>query len=96
MPAQSEIFFSQCGKDVRCSSSILEGHEPYEFSHAKADLWVLKVEAKALGGRIRQPDRFCSLQFNAAEGAGGLFADMLHLIPPRFDAMSPEAGTSAG
>ena len=80
------MFFSQCGKDVRCNPGgfILErSHEPYEFSHAEAaDLWVMKVEAKALNGRIRQPDRFCSLQFNAAEGAGGLFADMLHLIPP--------------
>jgi hypothetical protein len=79
---------------VRCNpgSFILErSHEPYEFSHAEAaDLWVVKVEAKALGGRIRQPDRFCSLQFNAADGAGGLFTDMLHLIPNRFDAMSPE------
>ncbi len=100
VPAQSEVFFSQCGKDVRCNPGgfILErSHEPYEFSHGEAaDLWVVKVEAKALGGRIRQPDRFCSLQFNAAEGAGGLFADMLHLIPHRFDAMSPETRNTVG
>ena len=92
VPARSEAFFSQCGKDVRCQPGgfILErSHEPYEFSHHEAaDLWVMKVEAKALGGRVRQPDRFCSMQFNAAEGAGGLFADMLHLIPGRFDAMT--------
>jgi AraC-like DNA-binding protein len=100
VPARSEVFFSQCGKDVRCNpgSFILErSHEPYEFSHAEAaDLWVVKVDAKALGGRIRQPDRFCSLQFNAADGAGGLFADMLHLIPNRFDAMSPETRATVG
>ncbi len=100
VPARSEVFFSQCGKDVRCNpgSFILErSHEPYEFSHAEAaDLWVVKVEAKALGGRIRQPDRFCSLQFNAADGAGGLFTDMLHLIPNRFDAMSPETRSTVG
>ena len=100
VPARSEVFFSQCGKDVRCNPGgfILErSHEPYEFSHAEAaDLWVMKVEAKALGGRIRQPDRFCSLQFNATEGAGGLFTDMLHLIPNRFDAMSPETRATVG
>lgn len=100
VPARSEVFFSQCGKDVRCNAGgfILErSHEPYEFSHAEAaDLWVVKVESKALGGRIRQPDRFCSMQFNAADGAGGLFADMLHLIPGRFDAMSHEVRSTVG
>lgn len=100
VPARSEVFFSQCGKDVRCNPGgfILErSHEPYEFSHGEAaDLWVMKVEAKAVNGRIRQPDRFCSLQFNAAEGAGGLFADMLHLIPNRFDAMTPETRSTVG
>ena len=100
VPARSRVFFSQCGKDVRCDPGgfILErSHEPYEFSHAEAaDLWVMKVEAKALGGRIRQPDRFCSMQFNAAEGAGGLFSDMLHLIPDRFDAMSTETRATVG
>ena len=100
VPARSEVFFSQCGKDVRCSpgSFILErSHEPYEFSHAEAaDLWVVKVDAKALGGRIRQPDRFCSLQFDAADGAGGLFTDMLHLIPNRFEAMSLETRSTVG
>jgi AraC-like DNA-binding protein len=100
VPARSEVYFSQCGKDVRCNPGgfILErSHEPYEFSHDEpADLWVMKVEAKALGGRIRQPDRFCSLQFNASEGAGGLFTDMLHLIPGRFDAMTPEVRATVG
>ncbi len=100
VPARSEIFFSQAGKDVRCQPGgfILErSHEPYEFSHDDpADLWVMKVEAKAMCARIRAPDRFCSLQFNAADGAGGLFADMLHLIPQRFDAMSVEVRDTVG
>jgi AraC-like DNA-binding protein len=100
VPARSEIFFSQGGHDVRCNPGgfILErSHEPYEFSHdVPADLWVMKVEAKALGLRLRAPDRFCSMQFNAAEGAGGLFADMLHLIPARFDAMSVEVRETVG
>lgn len=100
VPARSEVFFAQCGKDVRCPPGgfILErSHEPYEFSHDDpADLWVLKVAASALAGRIRQPDRFCTLQFNASEGAGGLFADMLHLIPGRFEAMTAEGRAMVG
>jgi AraC-like DNA-binding protein len=100
VPARSEVFFSQGGKDVRCQPGgfILErSHEPYEFSHDDpSDLWVMKVEAKALGLRLRAPDRFCSLQFNAAEGAGGLFADMLHLIPGRFEAMNVEVRETVG
>ena len=43
-----------------------------------------------------QPDRFCSLQFDAADGAGGLFTDMLHLIPNRFEAMSLETRSTVG
>lgn len=100
VPARSDVFFSQCGQDVRCSPGgfLLErSHEPYEFSHAEAaDLWVLKVEAKALGGRIRAPDRFCSMAFDASNGAGGMFVDMLHLIPGRFDAMTPEVRSTVG
>jgi AraC-like DNA-binding protein len=100
VPARSEIFFSQGGKDVRCHPGgfILErSHEPYEFSHDEAaDLWVVKVTAKAMGARIRAPDRFCSMQFDAGGGAGGLFADMLHLIPGRFDAMSDEVRSHVG
>lgn len=100
VPARSDVFFSQCGQDVRCSPGgfLLErSHEPYEFSHAEAaDLWVLKVEAKALAGRIRAPDRFCSMAFDASNGAGGMFVDMLHLIPGRFDAMTPEVRMTVG
>ena len=43
-----------------------------------------------LGGRIRAPDRFCSLQFDATNGANGLFVDMVHLIPARYDSMTEE------
>ena len=100
VPAQSEIFFAQCGKEVRCNPGgfILErSHEPYEFSHAEAaDLWVLKVDSRRLNHLVRAPDRFCSLEFDARDGAGGLFADMLHLIPGRFDAMTDETRATVG
>jgi AraC-like DNA-binding protein len=36
------------------------------------------------------------MQFDAGEGAGGFFADMLHLIPGRFDEMNAEARTTVG
>ena len=100
VPAKAEVHFSQCGKDVRCNPGgfiIERSDEPYDFSHAEAaDLWVVKVGASALAGRIRAPNRFCSLQFDATNGAGGLFVDMLQHIPHRFDAMSSEVRSTVG
>ena len=100
IPSRSEVFFSQCGQDVRCNPGgfIFErSHEPYEFSHAEAaSLWVLKVDQSCLAGRIRAPDRFCSMQFDATNGTGGLFIDMLHNIPARVDMMAPQARATVG
>lgn len=94
VPAKSEVRFNQCGREVRANPGtfiIERSHEPYEFSHAEAaDLWVMKLSAEMLGGRVRAPDRFCSLEFDATNGANGLFVDMLHLIPLRYDAMTEE------
>jgi AraC-like DNA-binding protein len=100
VPVRSEVFFSQAGKDVRCRPGglILErSHEPYIFSHDHpADLWVMKVAASALGGRIRQPDRFCSMQFDTSSGSGGLFCDMLELVARRNEDMSSELCATIG
>ncbi|WP_454744435.1 AraC family transcriptional regulator [Ciceribacter selenitireducens] len=100
VPAKAEVSFSQCGRDVKCRPGgfILErSSEPYQFSHAEpADMWVLKVDADALTGRLRAPDRFCTLQFEANNGAGGLFNDMLQLLPARFDGMTHEARATVG
>ncbi|TAA64004.1 helix-turn-helix domain-containing protein [Shinella sp. JR1-6] len=100
VPAKAEVFFSQCGKDIRCPPGgffLERSSEPYQFSHAEpADMWVLKVEGDALAGRMRAPDRFCTLQFEADNGAGGLFTDMLHLLPARFDGMTQEARITVG
>jgi AraC-like DNA-binding protein len=100
VPARSEIQFSQCGREVRCNPGgfILErSDEPYVFSHAEqADLWVLKVDASALGARIRQPGRFCSYQFDASNGASALFTDILHIIPRRYGVMTEELCETVG
>lgn len=100
VPAKSEVRFSQCGKEVRANPGAFfleRSHEPYDFSHADAaDLWVMKVSLKMLGGRVRAPDRFCSLEFDATNGANGLFVDMLHLVPHRYDAMTDETRTTVG
>lgn len=100
VPVRSEVYFSQCGKDVTCNPGgfILErSHEPYEFSHDDDNcLWVLKVSDKVLGGRIRAPGRFCSMQFDAGNGAGGLFTDMLQHIPSRIENLTEAARTTVG
>lgn len=100
LPTKSEVRFAQGGKEVRANPGaffIERSHEPYEFSHAEpADLWVMKLGKDMLGGRIRAPDRFCSLQFDATNGANGLFVDMVHLIPARYDSMTEEARAIVG
>lgn len=100
VPAISDVYFAQGGRDVRCKPGgfILErSNEPYEFRHdERNDLWVLKVPGSALAGRIRAPDRFCTLQFDARTGVGRLFVDMLTILPVRFDALSAEARATLG
>lgn len=100
LPAKSELRFAQGGKEVRANPGaffIERSHEPYEFSHAEpADLWVMKLSKEMLGGRVRAPDRFCSLQFDATNGANGLFVDMVHLIPARYDSMTEETRSIVG
>lgn len=100
LPAKSEVRFVQGGRELRANPGaffIERSHEPYEFSHAEAaDLWVMKLSADMLGGRVRAPDRFCSLEFDATNGANGLFVDMVHLIPQRYDAMTEETRSIVG
>jgi len=100
IPTHSEVFFSQSGQEVRCNPGgfIFErSNEPYEFSHSDpASLWVLKVSDKALSQRIQAPGRFCSLEFDACNGIGGLFTDMLQHIPGRINNMTDEARATIG
>lgn len=100
IPLEAEVRFAQCGRDVRSrpgSFFIERSHEPYEFQHAEAaDMWVLKVEARALARRIRTPERFLGLSFSTGNGAGGYFIDMLHHIPERFDAMTEDVREAVG
>lgn len=100
VPVKAEVFFSQCGREIKCRPGgffLERSSEPYHFSHTEAaDMWVLKVEADALGGRMRAPDRFCTLRFEASNGAGGLFTDMLQLLPGRFDGMTQETRITVG
>ncbi|WP_112313332.1 AraC family transcriptional regulator [Pseudogemmobacter bohemicus] len=100
IPARSEVRFRQGGKEIRANPGaffIERSHEPYDFSHDDpADLWVMKISGDMLGGRIRAPDRFCSLEFDATNGASGFFTDMVHLIPARYDSMSEETRSTVG
>ena len=100
LPARAEVRFAQGGKEVRANPGaffIERSHEPYEFSHAEAaDLWVMKLSSAMLAGRVRAPDRFCSLEFDATNGASGLFCDMLSLIPGRYDTMTEETRATVG
>ncbi len=100
IPTRSEVRFAQCGKEIRANPGayfIERSHEPYEFSHDDpADLWVMKISVEMMAGRIRAPDRFCSLEFDATNGASGFFIDMLQLVPGRYDSMTDETRATVG
>ncbi len=100
VPVLSPVSFSQCGRDVLCRPGgfiVERSHEPYEFAHAEAaDLWVLKIGASLLSSRIRAPDRFCSLAFDATTGTGGLLADLLPLLPKRVASLASMSRATIG
>lgn len=100
VPSLSEVNFAQSGSAVCCGPGgfILErSGEPYEFGHGKPnDLWVFKLPAEYLRNRIRAPDRFCALAFDATGGMGALFVDMLYLIPRRFESLTEESRVALG
>lgn len=100
VPVVSEVHFAQSGKDVRCGPGALlieRSHEPYVFSHDEAaDLWVMKISAGALAGRVRKPDRFCSMSFDATVGGGALLRDILDLLSRRLESMSAELRATVG
>lgn len=100
IPLRSEVRFAQCGRTLMSGPGTYfmeRSHEPYEFQHANlADMWVLKIEARALARRVRAPDRFFGMRFSAESGAGGYFVDMLNHVPERFDAMTQEVRETVG
>lgn len=84
VPRHSGIRFAQGGRETRCEPGafLLEhGQSPYEFSYGEDNaLWVLKLPGSLLRGRLRTPDRYCALSFDATRGAGWLFASYVDLI----------------
>lgn len=84
VPRYAPIRFSQGGRDTQCQPGgfLLEhGQSPYEFSYAHDNaLWVLKIPGELLRARLRTPDRYCALAFDAGQGAGWLFASYVNLI----------------
>lgn len=84
IPLRSPVEFRQLGREVRCDPGgfLLErGDEPYRFSYASTnDLCVLKVAKPLLSEKLRNPDRFCALVFDAREGLAGLFTTMAQQV----------------
>ena len=100
VPEQSEISFTQAGKEVRCkpgTALVERSHLPYDFSHSDPNaLWVLKVPNTTLRARVGQPERLASLRFDATRGAGALFVDMIRLTAARLDEMDAVARDMCG
>lgn len=100
LPRASSVEFRQMGHDVRCGpgSFIIErGDEPYRFLYERPnDLYVLKVNRRALAERVRQPDRFCARVIDATAGTAGLFATMVSHVQGQIDTLTPTARETIG
>jgi AraC-like DNA-binding protein len=92
IPEQSGIEFSQFGRSVTCKPGgfILEhSNEPYQFAYARPNsMWVVKLPGNVLRNRLRNPDRFCAMQFEALSGVGMLFNEYLQLLIRHRDNLS--------
>lgn len=100
LPRATSVEFRQMGHDVRCNpgSFIIErGDEPYRFLYERPnDLYVLKVNRRALAERVRQPDRFCAQVIDATIGTAGLFATMVSHAQSQIDELTPTARDTIG
>lgn len=92
IPQQSEIEFSQFGRSVTCKPGgfILEhSNEPYEFGYGMPNaMWVLKLPGHLLRNRLRSPERFCAMQFEAMSGMGVVFSEFLQLLSRHRDQLN--------
>lgn len=84
IPEQSDIEFSQLGRNVACKPGnfILEhSNEPFKLQYGHTNtMCVLKLPGNILRDRIRNPDRFCAMEFAVMSGIGMLFSDYLRSI----------------
>lgn len=100
IPDAGEVQFEQCASETRCRPGaflIERSYEPYLFSYeAPADLWVLRIEVDGLAHRIGSLDRFCGRVFEASDGAGGMFADVVRLAWHRRAGMNDVTASRLG
>lgn len=93
IPEQSNIEFSQFARNIVCKPGgfIMEhSNEPYKFQYGKENaMWVLKLPGAILRNRIRNPDRYCAMQFDALSGVGMLFNEYLQLIIRHRESLAP-------
>ncbi|WP_342642365.1 helix-turn-helix domain-containing protein [Rhodoligotrophos ferricapiens] len=100
VPELSEVHFIQDGREARCKPGqflVERSHLPYEFSYGEPNtLWVLKIPSEILRSRIVMPERLASLGFDATQGTGALFVDVLRLVAARLAEMDESARAMSG
>lgn len=84
MPLAGEVELNQLGRRTRCAPGrmLLEhSEEPYRFHHRSAsDMWTFLLPESMLEARIRNPMRYCALDFDSHTGVGKLFGDFLQAV----------------
>lgn len=100
VPERSDVHFVQDGREAHCKPGqflVERSHLPYEFSYGEANtLWVLKVPSDILRSRIVMPERLASLGFDATQGTGALFVDVMRLVAARLGEMDDSARAMSG
>jgi AraC-like DNA-binding protein len=91
IPERNGVSFKQSNREVKCAPGgfvIERSDEPYEFWHGEPNaLWVLKFPSSALRARVGPPERFAALTFDATQGVGACFVDVVRSTAKRLGEM---------
>ena len=95
VPLQSEVEFSQLGRDLRCQPGqfLLEySDEPYEFRHGRSNtLLVLKLPESALQSRLGNASRYCAKEYDASTGVSRVFVEYVQMVVSHCSTAQPVA-----
>lgn len=84
IPLTGATEFTQFGKHINCRQGqfMLEySNEPYQFAyHHNIDLWAIRIPESLLKARIRNPTRFCAMNFDGRVELEKFFLDYLNAI----------------
>ncbi len=84
VPLVGQIEFEQFSRRISCrrGSFLLEhSGSPYRFGYdTPSDLWAIRIPEDMLRSRLRDPARFCAMDFDGSHGAARFLLDYLGAV----------------